>query len=194
MIISLRGTSGSGKSHLVREVVSRYERHRKVCVVGRRQPYYVLHGRNRRGQCLVVPGHYEIANGGVDTLRTLDEAYAIARWAANCRHDVLMEGKNMSDGVYHLEGLMEFGLDCRVVHVNVPIEECVAAVRERGHKISEASIIRTDAKVRRDMERFTCKIFSGNRDECLAKVLEWLGLETVSLELDTSASYHHKKS
>src|SRR6266576_2151350 len=156
MIISLRGTSGSGKSHLVRQVTNRYERHREWHKLGRVKPYYVVHGRNPRGRCLVVPGHYEIANGGVDTLKTLDDAYSIAQWAARQEFDVLMEGKNMSDGVGHVNGLMCEKFDVRVVHIDEPIEQCVQSVRARGHSISEHSIQRTDAKVKRDMEKFTC--------------------------------------
>ncbi len=176
MIISLRGTSGSGKSTVVRNVVSHYERHRDMHVVGRIKPYYVIHGRNPQGRCLVVPGHYLIANGGVDTLRSLSEAYTIARWADACGHDVLMEGKNMSDGVHHVSELQRERRDVRVVHVDMQIEECISSVQDRGHLISEASIRKTDAKVRRDMEKFTCRIFSGNRQQCLDRVLEWLGL------------------
>ena len=176
MIISLRGTSGSGKSHLVRSVTSRYERHREWHKDGRLKPYYVTHGRSATGRVLVVPGHYEIANGGIDTIKTLDEAYSIVRWAARQDFDVLMEGKNMSDGVGHIHGLMCEKFDCRVVHLDVPVEQCIESVRERGHNIAEHSIRKTDAKVRRDMEKFTCKTFSGNREMCLSRVLEWLGL------------------
>ena len=137
---------------------------------------YELHGRTPSGQVLVTPGHYLIGNGGMDTLKTLDDAYRIARWADGCSHDVLMEGKNMSDGVGRVETLHAEKRDVRVVHLDVPVEECIASVRERGHRISEESIRRTDAKVRRDMEKFQCRIFSGDRAACLAMVVEWLGL------------------
>jgi hypothetical protein len=179
VIISLRGTSGSGKTHLVREVTSRYAKHRRVFDEKdprRKRPVYELHGRNPVGRVLVTPGHYMIGNGGMDTLRTLDEAYAIARWADSSHFDVLMEGKNMSDGVQRAEKLQTEGRDVRVVHIDEPIEECIQSVRERGHKIAEDTIRRTDAKVRRNMEKFTCQKFQGRREECLALVIEWLGL------------------
>lgn len=176
MIISLRGTSGSGKSTLVRHVTARYERRRDVHEHGRKRPMYSIHGRNPQGRCLVVPGHYEIANGGIDTLHTLEDAYRIARWGALQDHDVLMEGKNMSDGPKHVEALMAEGLDVRVVLLDVPLKRCIASVRERGHNIAEASITKTDAKVRRDFEKFTCTKYKGSREACLAQVKEWLGL------------------
>jgi hypothetical protein len=175
MIISLRGTSGSGKSHLVRAVTNHYARHRNVFTDGRSRPMYTIHGRNRNGGVLVTPGHYLIANGGVDTLPSLDEAYRIARWAAGCGHDVLMEGKNMSDGVKHAHALHADKIDIRVVLLNTPVEECIASVRSRGHNISPASIEKTAAKVRRDFDKFECRKFTGDRQQCLEKVTEWLG-------------------
>ncbi len=177
MIISLRGTSGSGKSTLVRAVVARYEKHRSVYEGDRKRPMYEIHGRNPDGKVVITPGHYLIGNGGMDTLKSLDDAYKIARWADSCGHDVLMEGKNMSDGAGRAEKMHAEGRDFRVVHLDVPVEECIASVRARGHSISEESIRKTDAKVRRDMEKFTCRIFSGDRAACLTKVVEWLGLD-----------------
>lgn len=177
MIISLRGTSGSGKSTLVRAVIGRYGRHRPVYEGERKRPMYEIHGRNPDGKVLVTPGHYLIGNGGIDTLKSLDDAYRIARWADSCGHDVLMEGKNMSDGATRVDALHAEKRDVRVVFLDVPVEECVASVRARGHSISEASIIKTDAKVRRAMEKFTCRTFQGDRAQCLRVVLEWLGLD-----------------
>ena len=175
MIISLRGTSGSGKSTLVRTIVDLYDRHRDVYTSGRTKPYYTFHGRNPRGRVLVTPGHYQIANGGIDTLPSLDAAYQIARWAAKCGHDVLMEGKNMSDGLVKVNELMAGKFDIRLVFINEPLEKCVASVRERGHKISDASIKKTMTKVHRDMGAFDGKAFIGNREQCFETVKGWLG-------------------
>jgi energy-coupling factor transporter ATP-binding protein EcfA2 len=175
MIISLRGTSGSGKSHLVRRVTGLYPRHIDKYEEGRRNPLYTIHGRNRDGRCLVTPGHYLIGNGGVDTLRDLEQAYRIIWWAARAGHDVLYEGKNMSDGTAQLEKLIAENITCRVVWINTPVEECIRSVRERGHKIAEASIRKTDAKVRRDYEKFTCHKIAGDREACFQEIKRWLG-------------------
>lgn len=177
MIISLRGCSGSGKSTLIRAVTSRYARSRLRYMDGRKKPYYVIHGNGTTN--LVVPGHYDIGNGGIDTLRTLDEAYRIARWGDDMRYHVLMEGKCMSDGTSHVAGLQFEKRDVRVVHVNEPIDVCEASVHERGHRIARASIIKTSRKVETNMETFRCmkiSTFSGNRDQCLSQVLTWLDL------------------
>jgi ABC-type dipeptide/oligopeptide/nickel transport system ATPase component len=176
MIISLRGTSGSGKSHLARQIMDLYSRHRSVYTEGRMKPLYDIHGRNESGRCLVTPGHYLIPNGGVDTLPSLDEAYRIARWAAWQEHDVLMEGKNMSDGLGHIDllrGVQKF--DVRLVCIDVPLSLAVQSVRKRGHKIAEKSIERTLAKVRRDFDKFEGHKFMGTREQCRCTIAEWLG-------------------
>lgn len=176
MIISLRGTSGSGKSHLVRQVVGLYERHRPVMLDGRLKPYYEIHGRNPLGKCLVTPGHYQIANGGIDTLATLDQAYRIATWAERQGHDVLMEGKNMSDGVKNVNALVDEGLSVCVVVINTDVSLCVKSVRERGHKIAEKSIQRTHAKVMRDSANFHCETVIGDRQSCLEHICRLLNI------------------
>lgn len=176
MIISLRGTSGAGKSHLVRQVTDLYDKHRDVYTEGRIKPLYSIHGRNPDGRCLVTPGHYLIANGGVDTLPSLDEAYRIARWADRQGHDVLMEGKNMSDGVTLVNQLVADKFDVRVVVLNTPVNECVKAVRSRGHKIAEKSILKTFEKVMRDITKFHCEVSVGDRQSSLELVCALLNI------------------
>lgn len=185
MIISLRGASGSGKSTLARAIFTAYQRHRYRYKEGRKQPFYTVHGGGSvKGVTsltnLVVPGHYEIANGGVDTLKSLDDAYHIARWADDMRYHCLMEGKCMSDGTSHVAALAHEKRDVRVVHVDEPLERCYESVRQRGHNIARHSIEKTHRKIAVNMETFKCistiQTFSGNREECLMEVRKWLGL------------------
>lgn len=180
MIISLRGASGAGKTTLVRAILMKYSFHKERFEEGRKKPYYVIHGGVDIRKNLVVPGHYDIGNGGVDTLKSLDDAYDIARWADGAmKYHVLMEGKCMSDGTTHVLALAEEKRDVRVVHINTDVPSCVASVRQRGHNIAEASIIKTSRKVAANMETFKCKgiqTFSGNREDCLTTVASWLGL------------------
>jgi hypothetical protein len=175
MIISVRGTSGSGKSHLVRRVVALYTKHRDLMAPPRVKPLYTLHGRTVAGKCLVTPGHYQIANGGIDTLKSLDEAYEIARWAARSGHDVIMEGKNMSDGVARVNELVAEKFEVRVVVLNTDVATCLRDVRKRGHRIAEKSIKKTYDKVHRDAVNFHCETVVGDRDACFEVIRRWLG-------------------
>lgn len=180
MIISLRGTSGSGKTTIVRKITMLYDGDGSPTYVdGRRKAYYTTHTRGP-GRPLVVPGHYEIANGGIDTLGTLDEAYAIAREADARGADVLMEGKCISDGPPHALNLWREGRDVRIVHVCVPIGKCVRSVRNRGHNISPESIERTRAKCLRDVTTFRAMgmlhVRQEEREEAFRIVKWWLTL------------------
>lgn len=182
MIISLRGTSGSGKSTLVRKITALYAgggvpHH----VDGRRRAYYTTWARlPRTGRGLVVPGHYDIANGGIDTLGTLDEAYDIARRADNDGHDVLMEGKNMSDGPPHALTLHREMRDVRVMLIDHPLDACCQAVRDRGHNISTESISRTRDKCLRDLSQFRClgieQVIQGTRHHAFCVIKWWLAI------------------
>jgi hypothetical protein len=138
---------------------------------GRVKPLYSVHGEK-----LAVLGHYEIKNGGVDTLAHLSDAYMLAG-DLYLRYNVLMEGKNMSDGVNHAMKLIAQGFSVRVIHINTDVIECINSVRQRGHKIAERSIIRTHRKVMRDIKTFKeygVNVFEGNRDECYSHVKELL--------------------
>jgi hypothetical protein len=183
MIISLRGTSGAGKSHLARAIFEQYETKRAIGAEGRRQPLYTVYGRllpdgiGRR--TLMVPGHYNIPNGGVDTIDSLEEAYGLARWANGLGHDVLMEGKCMSDGAARIVERARAGADARVVHINTPLQECIASVRRRGHNISPQSVEKTYRKVERDIETILeagLRVFVGDRAQCKREIEGWLGL------------------
>ena len=171
MIISLRGTSGAGKSHLVRRIMELYPNAHPEFVEFRAKPLYTVHSGR-----VAILGHYEIANGGVDTIRRLGEAYALAS-DLYMRYHVLMEGKNMSDGVKQVMALTGKGYDIHVVHIDTPVDKCIESVRSRGHSIAERSIIRTHRKVLNDLlffRKYKVNVFQGSRDECFEYVKELL--------------------
>jgi len=66
-VIQIRGTSGSGKSTLVRQVMGLYYEKQPLFKRGRKQPigYILTHPDT---PSLFVPGHYESACGGLDTI------------------------------------------------------------------------------------------------------------------------------
>jgi predicted kinase len=183
VIISLRGTNGAGKSTLVRAVVACYAQHADpLTAPGRRKPLGQIWTRTAGpGAGLFVPGHYEIANGGVDTLRDLEEAYDLIRRYATRGHDVLYEGKNLSDGPTRLLELKREGYDCCAVLLNVPLGTCVSSVRARGHSISEKTIERLWHKSHRDcdaLEHEGVPVHAFNfREQALDCVHRLLGLK-----------------
>lgn len=138
---------------------------------GRQKPLYY------RGESVVLLGHYEIANGGVDTLKTLDEAYDIARMWSHTHH-VVMEGKCMSDGSRYVMDMVKIEhRDVRVLFLDTSVDQCIESVRTRGHSIADRSIRRTYAKVQRDFENMqthgiNCVRLS--RNEAVTTLTNWL--------------------
>lgn len=164
MLINVRGTCGSGKSHIV-HTIRNSRNMRAFYQLGRKRPA----GYTDDG--LMIPGHYEIAIGGIDTFRTLDDAYDVVNGMFLDRH-VLCEGKAQNDDVEHV---MRAGRLRALVVLNLVTDPdtCIASVRARGHNISEAIIRRTHKKCGRDAARFRAAgmdVRNVSRDEALSIV------------------------
>lgn len=158
IVISLRGTNGAGKSHLVHKLI---ERATAVTELREHQPDG--HRRINPSGFLIqlpetprktfIPGHYRIQNGGVDTLPGLIHAYAMMGEHLERDHDVVYEGKNMSDGVSG--ALLTFTRQqLIVVALTTSLQECIASVRARGHSIKEKTIDRTFNYVAKQITEF----------------------------------------
>lgn len=182
MIISLRGTNGAGKSTLVRAVTARCALEVKLgAPPGRRRSVGTVWRKPGVDRRLFVPGHYDVANGGIDTLSTLDYAYGLIRENALLGRDVLYEGKNMSDNAQRLINLHRQGHQCYAVLLNVPLEECIRSVRARGHAIAEKTIERLWYKSQKDLVKL---VGTGvvthsyvSRDHALEHVCHLLGVK-----------------
>lgn len=187
MIINVRGTSGSGKSTLVRAVMSRYSSRTPVVQEGRRQP--IGYSLSYPGRSLFVPGHYETACGGCDTISEMERIFDIVRERAHVDYDVLMEGLLISGDFKRTSLLLrDFPGQVHVVHLDVPMETCAAGVGERRaargaekplgpnfqknllskHRAASTSCAR--------LREAGADVFQGDREACLARVLGLLGL------------------
>lgn len=135
--VNIRGTGGSGKSTLVRRVMELYASKAPVYRDGRRQPIYyqLTGGRNN----LLVPGHYETACGGCDTIKTVDEVYALIDSTSS---DVLYEGIIAQDDVTRAVAFSKrVGVDggsLVVIRLNTPIEVCLDRIRGRRAEAAKA--------------------------------------------------------
>lgn len=174
MLIYLRGTNGAGKSTIVRSVLSLFCA-QPLTKPGRRRPLgYVCPGPTP----LFIPGHYEIQNGGIDTIRSLSEVVDLVQEFHGKGMNVLCEGKNAQDKTLtrHFELLR---IPLVFIWVHHPVEECIRSVRERGHRIAEKTIRQIDARcssVTDDLifRGFDCRILS--RQDALATVRDLLNL------------------
>jgi hypothetical protein len=185
MIISLRGTNGSGKSTIVREIMKSYETIVKVKYPpdwSKRVPTGYICINKDSVRRLFVVGHYEavkdkIVNGGVDTTPGLAYAYDLALKHHEFGCDVIMEGKNFTESPKWILNLHECKFDIRVALIDIPLEECIKSVRGRGHKIKEETItaLHTRSKAQfKIFEKAGVHAIKGSRRQCLEKVQSWL--------------------
>jgi hypothetical protein len=127
MIVSLRGTNGSGKSTVVREILARFSgepRYDKGKVVE-----YFIPRLSHRG--LVVIGPYLTACGGCDAIKTVDEVIQRVEHATRYGHDVLFEGILISTTYGAVGAFSEAYPDFVFAYMSTPVEECLRRVEER---------------------------------------------------------------
>ena len=138
IIINPRGTSGSGKTELVRCILAQYgwQPSADGAGAGRLQLMY-RPGRSRPlgyrlehplgGRPLTVLGHYEITSGGCDTIRAADGGVdEIMRRAADYAargHDVLIEGQRLSSE-YERSAELGRAHDLHILRLTTPPEQC----------------------------------------------------------------------
>jgi len=184
MIINIRGTSGSGKSFLVRHIMSLYSNKEPVRVEDRKQPlYYIM--RNGEGTPeLAVLGHYESPCGGCDTITKIDTTYQLIQEQIALGRNVLFEGLLLTNEINRTKELP----DCRVVFIEETIETCLAGVNARRQARGEMEPVPTKnttakhSQAKRAAQRFEelpgkpVQVFRCNRQQAADLIEEMLGL------------------
>lgn len=191
MIINIRGTSGSGKTHLVREVMSRYQGSKmRVREDGRKQPIGYLLQRPGEIKGLAVIGHYETVCGGCDTIAKMERIFELVRFSASHGHDVIFEGLLISADVNRHVTLYEWArgedIPMEVVALTTPLQLCLDSVNARRRAKNpdkpDVNPKNTESKhrgVAKSLERLRAAgvpVFEGDRDEALTHIVEVLGL------------------
>jgi hypothetical protein len=138
MIINPRGTSGSGKTELVRRILAQYGWQRSASFEGagglelmyregRSRPlgYRLRHPLG--GRPLAVVGHYEVTSGGCDTIRAADGGLEeIMRRAADYAatgHDVLIEGQRLSRE-HERSAELARSHKLHILRLTTPLDQC----------------------------------------------------------------------
>jgi ABC-type dipeptide/oligopeptide/nickel transport system ATPase component len=125
MIIQIRGTSGSGKSTIMREVMDSMDEGgcwTPIRVAGRKQPLYYRHVNGS-----VVLGHYESPCGGCDTIGSAKAVYNLINSHLQQTHTILCEGLLLSEDVKWSSQLP----DLHVVFLNTPLAQCLKQIKQR---------------------------------------------------------------
>jgi len=126
MIISIRGTSGSGKTHLARAVMDRLGPRQEIPQEGERQHVgYVCFGP----PLLRVLGRYNVASGGADRISNRELAFRLlGEWAPSGH--VLYEGLLIGNEVQRTI-LLNRTNPTHVIFLDVPLDACLEAINAR---------------------------------------------------------------
>lgn len=122
MIIQIRGTSGSGKSTVMRKVMDHIGDWEPKYIPGRKRPLWYKSGP------IAVLGHYEIDCGGCDTIGSAPKVYEVLQSVLSSGiSTVLSEGLLWGEDVKWSLKLQ----DVRAVFLTTSIDECLRRVELR---------------------------------------------------------------
>lgn len=127
---NLRGTSGSGKSTIVRALMAKYSRKEEQFIAGRKQPIsYKLY--RDEGAPLFVVGHYNTPTGGGDSVsQGMVFIYEMVNKELDAGYDVILEGLVISSDVTRAVDLKNRH-ELLIVELTTPIEMCLEGIRSR---------------------------------------------------------------
>lgn len=133
MIIQIRGTSGSGKTTVMKQVMAELHPWSPAYKEGRKKPLY-YHSAAVRGIDVIALGHYEAACGGCDTIGSAAAVYALIDELSNDPRDpqdtklvILAEGLLLSEDVKWSKQLN----DLRIIYLTTPLEQCIEQIKGR---------------------------------------------------------------
>jgi hypothetical protein len=122
MIIQIRGTSGSGKSTVMRRVMEGAGTWIAHNQEGRKRPLYYT-CNDLKG--VAVLGHYESACGGCDTVGSAREVFELI--LSLPQYTILCEGLLLSEDVKWSSQLK----DLHVLFLTTPLEQCLTQIKQR---------------------------------------------------------------
>lgn len=141
MIIVIRGTNGSGKSHAVREILKKgtdvtddqlNHDSTMIKIAGVPRPILVI-GPYVDGRSM----------GGCDCIRTPSDIYDLIMYGENRRYHVLLEGVVLATKPYI--DLFSRGHDVRYAFFDPPIARCLANITKRQRKKGQTIAISRSA-------------------------------------------------
>lgn len=181
MIINIRGTSGSGKSTIIRSLMSMYALKTPSRVDGRRQPSGYWLGSELDPMVSYVPGHYETACGGCDTLPSYDTIFDMVRATSMIGQHVVFEGLLVSEETKRTLDLHQTVGPVLVIHLNTELDTCLDSIRQRRlargdeRELNPANTINRVRTINRCcewLEDHGVPVESHNRESAIARILE----------------------
>jgi len=190
VIFNIRGTSGSGKTHLVRRIMDSYGGRTVYREAGRRQPIGYTFARGERGRGLAIIGHYETACGGCDTIPKMERIFELVKASAEQGYDVIFEGLLISADVQRHVDLnswcLNHGQELQVISLTTDLQTCLDSVNARRKArnpdlppVKEKNTISKFNGVRKSLERLRANqvvVHELTRDQALDHIRAELDL------------------
>lgn len=130
MIINIRGTSGSGKSTIVYNLMDIWPW--KPCVQPGSKKWSAVQIDSPHGIIYAI-GSYQTQCGGCDGVPTQDEVCRRVRYYAKRGH-VLFEGLIVTSCYARYRDLMDELGDYKMCFLNTPLRTCISRVKKRRKK------------------------------------------------------------
>lgn len=184
MLIQVAGTSGSGKSHLMRSFLKHMRKEAEVeegHLQGRASPIgYLI---NRKNNPIFVAGAYDVPTGGCDTIRDVKQVYELLDKHLKLGRHVVFEGLFCMNQTRGPQLATRLGKDYVVLQLATPLATCLASINSRRAERGEGELANqtnTIDNYRRatnfcaSMREAGARVIRVTRDEGLDKMLELL--------------------
>lgn len=189
MIIQVAGTSGSGKSHLMRSFLKWARKdggftEHPLFAPERASPIaYLFKTQQDSGTSAVVLGAYESPTGGCDTIHDIAEVFKqVAHYHEHGDH-VLFEGLFCMNQTRGPQLASYAGKDLVVLQLTTPLATCLASINARRAERGEGELATTKNTINnyKRAENYCARMRDGgarvvriSREQGLEKILELL--------------------
>lgn len=179
-VIQVRGTSGSGKSTVMRRVMDGSGPWVGVTKAGRKNPWYYVAG----DPLVAVVGHYASQCGGGDTIGSAPAIYGLTKvLEQNGVRTVLQEGLLLSEDSRWTNQLKLDGHDVRCLFLTTPLDRCLRQIEgrraEAGNEkplnpANTANRVRVIDRARLKLLEYGVPCRRASADQAPGIVLDWL--------------------
>lgn len=148
MIIQVRGTSGSGKSTVMHEVMDKLGDWQAYYSPLFNNPYYYVLRKKPKGKTIILLGPYHIDGGGCDVMgkksadRSAPAIYKLIEGLLEVDPSriILCEGLILSEDVKWTSQMP----DVKCLFLHTPLETCIDRIKKRRAKAGNKKPLNTD--------------------------------------------------
>lgn len=185
VIVQIAGTSGSGKSHLMRSFMDELAKKAswtEEFVDGRTRPLgYVWKGASQ----IFVPGAYDSPTGGCDTIKDVSQVFSLVHGWYQKGYSVVFEGLFCMNQTRAPQLVAKIHHGYHVLQLTTPLATCMESINnrraERGvgaleNKENTVGNYNRSGRFCLGMRESGAKIHKVSREEGLPKLLEILNV------------------